>query len=205
MLRTQDDAERDLGHLDAMFFLIVRGAWDNYEERHRVLRGDYTNARVQATLLHQYMENRARALLVDVPGITMPPPGSQLFYIDWHLTYRIKPRMLHWPGYAVATNMTRLGLAFVDQSDDLQMTLGLVEPITNLHLGYLLNAAHSGMASAHLVCPDGPEDYHWQRTLQPPEEAAAPVRLPQPEPGPRVKPKETEPPADDERQDGAAS
>ncbi|MBF6604205.1 MAG: hypothetical protein IVW53_01295 [Chloroflexi bacterium] len=204
MFRPLDEVQADLQHLEDRCQTVVASAWADYAEQHRALRWQYNVPRVQAVLLHQYMENWARSLFVDEPSITMPPPGSQLFFLDYRHKYIIKPRKLNHD-FTVANNSTRLALDFVEQ-DDGQLALdSMPEPVTNLHLGYLLNATRSAMISAHIVCPNGVAGYRWEWTLRAPDVGSEPIRLPAPDTGPRARPKEVEPPAAEERQDASGS
>lgn len=188
MQRTEEEVRADLGSHEGRFHAVVEFAWADYADDHKKLRGRYTQPRVQAVLMHQYMENQARLLFGDVPGFYVPPIGSQLFYIDYQHKYLLKPRLIY-PTFTVAMNWTNLALDFVDQVDG-QLALGsMPSPMTHLHWGYLLNLTHTAMSGAVMVCPDGPYGYAWKWLLNRPDEGQQPIHLPQPDRGPLAWPK----------------
>lgn len=176
MRRSLDEVQRDLGHLEGALAGVVDGGWDLYTEKHRDLRGGY-HLRAQAMLVHIYMEQTARSTLDEISSISMPVPGSQLFYINFENKYLIKPRKLN-PDFTVVTNWTALGFDFEDQ-DSVQMTLpGMPDPVTKLHLGYLLNPAKSGYSSIHIVSPDGVGRVEWEWTVASTASDSGPIRFP---------------------------
>jgi hypothetical protein len=204
VIRSRDQVQAEIRHLEDRWYDVVDGGWSDFSKAHKALRAAYTVPRVQAILVHQYMENRARAIFAGEAGIYMPEVGEQLFFLNYQNRYIIKPRMLY-RDFTVASNNTRLAWSFEDQ-DQLPLPF-MPDPVTNLHLGYLLNATRTGMASAHIVCPDGVGGTAWEWTLQGGAEAAGPITMPIPAPttGPRARPKEAEPAAAEERRDAAGS
>lgn len=175
MQRSRDDAEDDLGWLFPLLYRIVDEAWAIFAAEHRFLRGDYP-LRAQATLVHTYMEKVARTILEGMPGVNMPPPGTQGFYIEVDNRWRIRLRKLN-TDFSVCNNSTKITWEFATQQDEQLGLPAMPEPVTSVYVGYLLNGTKSGMASAHVVCPDNEENYRWELTLLPPAEEP-PVQLP---------------------------
>ena len=208
MPRLREEAQADLASLSGTLYRIPADAWDEFNERHRELRGDYL-PRSQANLVHDYMEKAARSLLADEPGIYMPEPGTQTFYIGIRHTWVFRLHKLN-NDFTICNNSTPLSLEFLDQ-DDVQLGLpAMPGSVTNLHLGYLLNVTETGMSSVHIVCPNGPGAYYWEWTLLPEaDQGREPVALPiapQPsEPDRLARPKPSEKPVEQPAKDGSGA
>lgn len=207
MLRSLAEAQLDLAEYQDVFYRIPAEGWDWFHERQRELRGGYT-PRTRADIVHDYMEEKARALFADVPGVWLPPLGEQGFSITIRNKWCLQLHKLN-DDFTICNNSTRLALEFLDQGGGQLPLTGMPSPVTNLHLGYLLNATETGMASAHIVCPNGTGAYHWEWTLLPeasagPEPAILPLEPPA-KPGSLVRPKPSEKPLERPAKDGTGA
>jgi hypothetical protein len=191
VFRSRDEAKGDFGGLVELFRQIPVRAWERYHDKQRAERADF-NLGAQATVLHRYMVAAARELLSSVPGIVLSPVSMQGFFFDLHGKWRFRLHKFN-DNLTIQPNNTGIGLDFLAQRGE-TLGLGLGE-LTNVVLGYRLNSAGSGMASAHIVCPKNAEEFEWEMILLPPDEPGPipfhPVQPEGPRPVPRVRPSET--------------
>ena len=196
MVRSIDEALADFGDgrgigLGEVFRLIPIRAWARYNDKQREERAVLSRPRTQAGMIHNYMEHQARLALADHPDVSLSPPNMQAFFFDVMGRWRFRPHLLN-DDLTIQTNTTGLALGFVNQAPS-QRGLGLGQDLTNLHLGYRLNSARSGLASVHIVCPTSKEVVFWHYTLLGPD-ADWPTldRAARPDgPRPRLRPGET--------------
>lgn len=183
-----EEAQADLEELEPKLRLIPVRAFERFNEKQREERALF-RLRVQADVIHAYMEHEARALLRTEWSVVLSPPSMQAFYFDVLGHWRVRLHKLN-DDFTIENNRTRLALDFVEQVHP-QTSLGLADHPTNLHLGYRLNSAKTGLASAHIVCPASEQEYLWQYILPEPGDQE-PERLPTVPPmqplGPRLRP-----------------
>lgn len=188
MFRPLEEALADLEPFDVDFYRIPRLAWDHYNDKQRTERGFLSRLRIQADMLHGYMEWYARQLLTGRPGIALSSPEEQGFHFDILDKWRFRLHKLN-DDFTIQNNRTALALQFIEQDAEQMAFFG--EP-TNLHLGYRLNSAKSGLASVHVVCPRSEEDVSWHYTVLPqePKDDAriVPIRPDTGPPSPRLRP-----------------
>ena len=168
MPRSKAESQRDLAPFEEHLAEVVVGGWGDYIAKYPSRLKDF-HLRLQAMLVHSHMEQRARAVFTGVSGFHLPPPGGQTFFVDYDNRYRIRLHKLN-PNFTIAYNMTLEAVGFLTQRTDQLVLPGMPDSVTNLNLGYVLNATKSGPASVHLVSPDGLRGYSWEWTLK---EAAA--------------------------------
>jgi hypothetical protein len=187
--------------LGETFRLIPVRAWARFNYAQRDERAVLSRARVQADMIHNYMEHEARTLLADDQLVVLSPISLQAFTMEVMGKWRLRLHLLHGD-FTTSVNTTGLGLQFVQQRAD-QLELDFRGPqLTNLHLGYRLNSARSGLASVHIVCPKSEEAIFWQYTLLGPDiDGPEGDRITRPDgPRPRLRPGMV--PADEPRRTG---
>jgi hypothetical protein len=206
LVRSMDEALADFGDgrgvgLGEALRLIPVRAWARYNDKQREERAVLSRPRIQADMIHGYMESQARVSLADHSEVALSPPTMQAFFIDVMRKWRLRPHLLN-DDFTIQTNTTRLALEFVEQAPT-QLELEFGEPVlTNLHLGYRLNSARSGLASVHIVCPKSKEAVFWHYTLLGPEiDGPLPERAVRPD-GPRPRLRPSEAPAEEPRRAG---
>ena len=177
--------------MEATLRLIPVKAFDRYHDRQRDERAVF-RPRVQADIIHAYMEAEARGLLRTVWNVVLSPPSMQAFFFDVEGRWRFRLHKLN-DDFTIENNRTVLALEFIEQrGPQIALGLGHAEP-TNLHLGYRLNPVRTGLASVHIVCPTSEQEIAWQYILPAPDvgpQPAQPVRPVRPD-GPRLRPGET--------------
>lgn len=188
--RSMEEAQADLAELEPKLRLIPVRAFERYGEKQREERAIFP-LRVQANMIHAYMAHEARNLLRTEWSVVLSPLSIQAFSFDVLGKWCIRLHKLN-DDFTIENNRTRLALDFVEQVHP-QTSLGLAPPATNLHLGYRLNSAKSGLASVHVVCPTSEQEILWQYILPGPGEQgpeqlpSIPPALP---PAPRLRPAE---------------
>lgn len=187
MVRSRDEAQGDFGELEPKLRLIPVRAFARYNERQRDERA-FFRLRTQADVIHAYMEDEARVLLRTEWTVTLAPRSMQGFFFDVLGKWRFRLHKLN-DDFTIENNRTMLALEFLDQAPT-EPTLGLLTNPTNLHLGYRLNSAKTGLASVHIVCPNGEEQIAWQYILPgPKDQEPEPLpAVPQQPMGPRLRP-----------------
>lgn len=168
MVRSMEEALADFGDgrgvgLGEAFRLIPVRAWERYNDRQREERAILSRPRHQADMIHGYMEHEARVSLVEHPDVLLSPPTMQAFYLDVMGKWRIRLHLFN-DNLTIQHNTTGRAIEYVEQVPT-QLDLALGVPPTNLHLGYRLNSARSGLASVHLVCPKNAEAAFWHYML----------------------------------------
>jgi hypothetical protein len=146
------------------------------------------------------MEDEARTLLRTEWSVVLSLRSIQAFSFEVLGKWRIRLHKLN-DDFTIENNRTKLALDFVEQVHP-QMTLAFETPPTNLHLGYRLNSAKTGLASVHVVCPTSEQEIQWQYILpEPGEQGPEPIRgVPSTQPpAPRVRPAQ---PAERQRRSG---
>jgi hypothetical protein len=185
-----EEAQADLAELEPKLRLIPVRAFQRYNDKQREERALF-RLRVQADVVHAYMEHEARSLLRTEWSVVLSPPSVQAFHFDVLGKWRLRLHKLN-DDFTIENNRTRLALDFLEQTQP-QTNLGLAPPPTNLHLGYRLNTAKSGLASVHMVCPTSEQEILWQYILpEPGEQGPEPLRgtPPTPPAAPRLRPAE---------------
>lgn len=187
MVRSRDEAEGDFGELEPKLRLIPVRAFARYNDKQRLERA-FFRLRTQADMIHAYMEDEARTLLRTEWSVTMSPRSAQGFFFDVLGKWRFRLHKLN-DDFTIENNRTILALEFLDQAPT-QPNLGLVANPTNLHLGYRLNSAKTGLASVHIVCPKGEEEIAWQYILPEPLDQGPETipGVPSQPTGPRLRP-----------------
>lgn len=149
--------------LGEAFRLVPVKAWDRYNDRQREERAILSRPRHQANMIHGYMEHQARVALGDHRDVVFAPPTMQALYFDVLGKWRIQLHLFN-DNLTIQHNTTGRAIEYIEQIPS-QLELALGEPPTNLHLGYRLNSARSGLASVHLVCPKNAEAAFWHYML----------------------------------------
>jgi hypothetical protein len=177
---------RGLGFGEILRQIPIR-AWQRYTSRPVEDRAILGRPRHQADIIHGYMEYEARQILSARTDVQVSLPTMQEFFFDVFGRWRFRLHLLN-DDFTIRHNPTKSGLEFVRQGSA-QIDLGLYQEHTNLHLGYRLNSANSGLASVHIVCPKSEEAVAWHYVLLPPEDLPSPDQSLRPDgPRPRVRP-----------------
>lgn len=166
MVRTKAEARGSLGPIEPLLAEVVSSAFEDYEHDTPTVRS-FLRRGAQATVIHSLMVKHARRLFAGMDGVEIHDDG-QLFCLVIRGEWTIKFRMLG-AGLHVASTGTQLGMDFAEQVPTpiygQQMALFSLEGPTYIHVGYRLNKTKTGIASIHVVCPNGERRNHWDYDL----------------------------------------
>jgi hypothetical protein len=159
---TLDMVKRDLGHLQAVFFEIVRGSLVQFFKDHGLMRKDY-DLSLEAHIVNTLMRSRAKRLLGSIDGVRFVESNNQFLPILYD-SYILKLKKLN-AHLLSSSQWTQVVIDFKEQ----QYTLANLGPLKCLELGYRRHrkTIELSSCSVHIVSPLG-EGIEWNWELEAP-------------------------------------
>jgi hypothetical protein len=168
MIRSRQDAERDLAERKLGLLNSIREALREYVRDHASLRHRYSK-RTQASIIHDLMVSQIKATFDGKPGVAWHVKNNA-FEINFDDKYKFRLKKFG-PRLLTRNIPTQAVIAFEEQE---QMDLPTLPSPTNVHLGYKLNDIEIATSPIWITCPGGWRltSWAWELTA---EEVAAPV------------------------------
>lgn len=178
MIRTKEEARSDLQYLLCRLWRPVTSALVEYIDNYGHLRHKHHGS-ADASIIHSLIKWHIEQEFPrgNSDGVQTIVTKHNLFVVSIANKYLIKIKKLRG-NFRTSNVQTQSVLAFIEQTS---RQLNLIDPPTNLHLGYRpKNKVELLSSDIWLTCPDGNREPHWTMELQSASTTALiPVPMPQ--------------------------